>query len=90
MGTNDHDKNTLSIAELSSLKPGDLSLMKAKPDHTIYLGYDFYKKDNPIFHHPGLYGFNQGNRTNKLLIILHFSHFCVNILLKIFPTCQTI
>jgi hypothetical protein len=60
LGSYNGDENKLTIAEISSLKPGDKKFLTANADHTVYIGYDFYGKDNPLFHTPGKYGFNQG------------------------------
>jgi hypothetical protein len=60
VGSYNGDLNTTTIAEISSLEPGDINLLTADADHTIYIGYDFYAKDNPLFHTAGKYGFNEG------------------------------
>jgi L-ascorbate oxidase len=73
VGTNDNDENTITMAEVSSLNPGQISVLKAKPRHTFYLGYDFYRKDNPVFHRPQLYGFNQGIVTNFRFFVCFFT-----------------
>lgn len=51
--------NTVSIAEISSIKEDDPRLMMENPDYKFYVYYDFYGKDNSHFHVPGLYSFNQ-------------------------------
>jgi L-ascorbate oxidase len=63
-GTGHND--TISIAELTSADLDDPELLRVVPDYKFYIFYDFYRKDNPNFHVPGLYGFNQGE-----LIMLH-------------------
>jgi hypothetical protein len=60
VGSNNKDKNKSTIAEISSLKPGDETLLTATAAHTIYIGYDFYGVDNPLFHRAGKYGFKEG------------------------------
>lgn len=49
----------MTIAEMKSVDPADPSL-KDDPDYKFYVSYDFYAKNNPLFHQQGLYGFNQG------------------------------
>ncbi|XP_046396020.1 uncharacterized protein LOC124163273 isoform X2 [Ischnura elegans] len=52
-----------SAAELEAIgmatPTADDPLLKPKADFTFYLGYDFYGKDNPIYHIPELYGFHK-------------------------------
>lgn len=60
VGSHNGDGSTATIAEISALEPGDINLLTADADHTVYVGYDFYAKDNPLFHTSGKYGFNEG------------------------------
>jgi hypothetical protein len=60
VGSYNGDESKSTIAEISSLKPGDKKLLTATAAHTIYIGYDFYSIDNPLFHPAGKYGFDEG------------------------------
>nr|BBC20923.1 laccase-like multicopper oxidase 1 [Nannophya pygmaea] len=53
-----HSVAELNAIGLSEPMPEDPTL-KPKADMTFYLGYDFYGKDNPTYHTPNAYGFNQ-------------------------------
>jgi hypothetical protein len=63
VGSLNGDNSTATIAEMNSLEPGDINLLTGVADHTVYIGYDFYAKDNPVFHPRGRYGFNEGKNT---------------------------
>lgn len=53
--------STLTVAEMKSVEQRPNRIMKAEPDLKVFLSYDFYGKDNPLFHAANLYGFNEGN-----------------------------
>ncbi|XP_310270.3 uncharacterized protein LOC1271472 [Anopheles gambiae] len=60
-------ENVITIAETSALDQEDLLLLRNETDYKFYVYYDFYGKDNPHFHVPSLYGFQQVvNNTNRL------------------------
>ncbi|XP_035778845.1 uncharacterized protein LOC118459510 isoform X1 [Anopheles albimanus] len=60
-------ENVITIAETNSLQQEDLLLLRNETDYKFYVYYDFYGKDNPHFHVPNLYGFQQVvNNTNRL------------------------
>lgn len=51
-----------TVAELTSAEnPPNHNVLKAEPDLKFFLSYDFYGKDNPLFHDGSLYGFNQAS-----------------------------
>lgn len=52
---------TTTVAEMKSIEHRTNRIMKAEPDMKFFLSYDFYGKDNPLFHVGNLYGFNQGS-----------------------------
>ncbi|XP_059481594.1 uncharacterized protein LOC132200266 [Neocloeon triangulifer] len=76
------DESTATIAEVLSLEPGDVDVLTAKADHTVYIGYDFYAKDNPLFHPAGKYGFDEVFRKSERLTTPQLNH----ITLKLPPT----
>lgn len=51
---------TLTVAEMKNAEQKPNRIMKAEPDLKFFLSYDFYGKDNPLFHVANLYGFNEG------------------------------
>lgn len=53
------ETDTMNVAQMIA-KTGTNLITKLEPDYKFYLSYDFYAKDNPLFHYPNLYGFNQG------------------------------
>lgn len=53
-------KDSVTVAEMKTAEVRENKIMKAEPDFKFFLSYDFYGKDNPLFHVPNLYGFNQG------------------------------
>ncbi|XP_035891289.1 laccase abr2 isoform X1 [Anopheles stephensi] len=60
-------ENVITIAETNALDQEDLLLLRDETDYKFYVYYDFYGKDNPHFHVPSLYGFQQViNNTNRL------------------------
>uniref|UniRef100_A0A2M4ACB5 Putative multicopper oxidase n=1 Tax=Anopheles triannulatus TaxID=58253 RepID=A0A2M4ACB5_9DIPT len=60
-------EDVITIAETNSLQQEDLLLLRNETDYKFYVYYDFYGKDNPHFHVPNLYGFQQVvNNTNRL------------------------
>lgn len=67
VGSDNGNNNTTTMAEISSLNPGDIKFLNATADHTFYLGYDFYSKDNPVFHTAGKYGFKEGKGILEFL-----------------------
>lgn len=44
---------------LDAMDNDDASNLR-EPDYQFYIAYDFYGKDNPVFHRKDLYGFEQG------------------------------
>lgn len=56
-------KGSVTVAEMKSIEKRQNNIMKAEPDFKFFLSYDFYAKDNPLFHLSNLYGFNQGEKT---------------------------
>lgn len=48
-----------TVAEVNSTENVQNKIMKPQPDMKFYLSYDFYAKDNPLFHDGNLYGFNK-------------------------------
>lgn len=52
-------KESLTVAEMKSVEMRPNNILKTEPDFKFYLSYDFYGKDNPLFHVSNLYGFNQ-------------------------------
>uniref|UniRef100_A0A182VY04 Uncharacterized protein n=1 Tax=Anopheles minimus TaxID=112268 RepID=A0A182VY04_9DIPT len=60
-------EDVVTIAETNALDQEDLLLLRNETDYKFYVYYDFYGKDNPHFHVPSLYGFQQViNNTNRL------------------------
>jgi hypothetical protein len=59
VGSYNGDEKTSTAAEFSALKPGDKALLTADANHTVYIGYDFYGIDNPLFHRAGKYGYTE-------------------------------
>ena len=51
---------TMTVAEMTSIEKRPNHILKPEPDFKFFLSYDFYGKDNPLFHAGDLYGFNQG------------------------------
>lgn len=51
--------DSVTVAEVNSAEKVQNQIMKATPDMKFYLSYDFYAKDNPLFHDGNLYGFNK-------------------------------
>ncbi|KAF5305483.1 hypothetical protein FQA39_LY01574 [Lamprigera yunnana] len=72
------ENGLLSIVELESLEEWDVSLRR-KPDYKFYISYDFYKLDNPHFHNPDLYGFQQVNDTKKQLLTPQLNHISLKL-----------
>lgn len=54
-----HEKS-LSVAELNSIGDKQEPVFRGEPDFKFFVYYDFYPKDNPLFHVENLYGFQQG------------------------------
>ncbi|KAF4532298.1 hypothetical protein B566_EDAN010799 [Ephemera danica] len=79
VGSNDGISDTITMAEVLSLKSGEISLLKAQAKHTFYLGYDFYKKDNPTFHRPQLYGFHQVVQNTERLQTPQLNHISLKL-----------
>lgn len=52
--------DTISVPLLKSMEIDGIANM-VEPDYKFYISYDFYAKDNPIFHLKNHYGFHQGN-----------------------------
>lgn len=52
-------KESLTVAEMKSVEKRPNNILKVDPDFKFFLSYDFYAKDNPLFHAANLYGFNQ-------------------------------
>lgn len=67
------EKLTTSIAEINAAIEDDIELFK-EPDYKFFIYYDFYAKDNPTFHLPGLYGFNQTYGINNMLYTPQLNH----------------
>ncbi|XP_065347467.1 uncharacterized protein LOC135944434 isoform X1 [Cloeon dipterum] len=63
----DEDISKFTVAEIHSLEPGDVKTLTANADHTIYIGYDFYPKDNPLTNPAGKYGFHEVLRKEESL-----------------------
>lgn len=63
--------DSVTVAEMKTIEKRPNHIMKAEPDFKFFLSYDFYGKDNPLFHAFNLYGFNQGFK------ILSFFHLCL-------------
>jgi len=72
VGSFNGDVSTSTIAEMNSLEPGEINFLTSKADHTVYVGYDFYAKNNPNFHIGGKYGFNEGG------ILIYFPLVFIN------------
>jgi L-ascorbate oxidase len=53
-------RGSVTVAEMKSVEKRPNNIMKAQPDFKFFLSYDFYGKDNHLFHLSNLYGFNQG------------------------------
>lgn len=51
--------NSLTVAEMKKIENRPNHIIKAEPDFKFFLSYDFYGKDNPLFHDSNLYGFNE-------------------------------
>ena len=57
--------DSITMAELHSIEANKSeSITKLEADYKFYISYDFYPKDNPLFHVPDLYGFEQGKYYN--------------------------
>ncbi|XP_071451368.1 uncharacterized protein [Hetaerina americana] len=78
-GAND----SVSVAELEAVgmaKPkNDDPLLKPKADMTFYLGYDFYAKDNPIYHISQMYGYNEVLDDRQRLQTPQLNHISLKI-----------
>lgn len=61
------EDNSMTVAQMIAKNSTNL-ISQVEPDHKFYLSYDFYAKDNPLFHTPGLYGFDQGKSFNFLIL----------------------
>lgn len=72
------EENSITVAEAHAQGNLENKISKIDPDYKFYLAYDFYAKDNPLFHNAGLYGFNQGE--NKLNFTLKSKIICYNFL----------
>lgn len=59
-------KESITVAEVKPRDKGPNHIMKAEPDFKFFLSYDFYGKDNPLFHLSNLYGFNQGRKNFQI------------------------
>lgn len=77
------EKDTLSIAELNSIGDHQAALFRKEPDFKFFVYYDFYPKNNPLFHDEKYYGFQQGKDTST--IIYGFAH---GFLLQYFQSTQ--
>lgn len=55
------ESDSLTVAQMMARNESNF-ITKAEADFKFYLSYDFYAKDNPLFHDPNFYGFNQGER----------------------------
>lgn len=53
-------KGSRTVAEMKSIEKRQNKIMKEEADFKFFMSYDFYGKDNPLFHLSGLYGFDQG------------------------------
>lgn len=66
--------DSVTVSELDDALPskGDPRLKK-NPDVTLFMSYDFYPLNNPLFHKPMLYGFKQSKyNSNKNNIPTYF------------------
>lgn len=57
------EENSMTVAQMIA-KNSTNFISKIDPDYKFYLSYDFYAKDNPLFHAPNLYGFNEGKKQD--------------------------
>lgn len=57
-------KGSITVAETMAAGQTENFISKQEPDVKFYLSYDFYPKDNPLFHPAGLYGFNNGEKSD--------------------------
>lgn len=60
-------KDSVTVAELKGLDNQQMNILAREPDYKFFVSYDFYGKDNPHFHVPNLYGFEQGKLFTFLL-----------------------
>ncbi|CAG9808695.1 unnamed protein product [Chironomus riparius] len=49
---------SITVAETMAVEKTENLISKQEPDVKFYLSYDFYAKDNSLFHPAGLYGFD--------------------------------
>lgn len=59
------EDDSLTVAQMIA-KNSTNFITQLEADYKFYLSYDFYAKDNPLFHTPGLYGFDQGKKINLI------------------------
>lgn len=55
------ERDSMTVAEVIA-KNSTNFISKLEPDFKFYISYDFYALDNPLFHAPNIYGFNQGEK----------------------------
>jgi FtsP/CotA-like multicopper oxidase with cupredoxin domain len=53
------EENSITIAETKAFGEQENLISKLQPDFKFYMSYDFYGKDNPLFHESELYGFDK-------------------------------
>lgn len=83
--------DSVTIAELKSGYIDDVRLLKAEADHKFFVYYDFYRKDNPHFHVPNLYGFNQVSPKHGRVLTPQLNHISMkNPSLPLMPNKDTI
>ncbi|CRL02097.1 CLUMA_CG015286, isoform A [Clunio marinus] len=59
LNTGSGQETSITAAELKSYEKKENKILKPEPDYKFFISYDFYGKDNPLFHVENLYGFNQ-------------------------------
>ncbi|XP_011135308.1 laccase-1 isoform X1 [Harpegnathos saltator] len=70
--------NSISMPMLNAMDPDDISTSR-EPDYQFYISYDFYGKDNPIFHRKNLYGFYQVKERNRRLFTPQLNHISMKL-----------
>lgn len=68
-------QGSVTVAEMKSAEKRPNNIMKAEPDFKFFLSYDFYGKDNPLFHLNNLYGFNQGLNEARSILKRHLNFY---------------
>lgn len=66
-------KNIISIPMLQALDENSESNEDKDPDYKFFISYDFYGKDNNMYHRKGLYGYNEANRKSFTPQLNHIS-----------------